>query len=76
MMRRLTGLWCLIAHPTAFQRLDSLLSTVISERITPGFAITVIYRDTLVYNKGWGGLQLCGPANALRLPIHFTMSLP
>ncbi len=42
-------------HPTAFTRLDSLLSTVISERITPGFAITVIYRDTVVYNKGWGG---------------------
>jgi CubicO group peptidase (beta-lactamase class C family) len=40
--------------PYSFQRLDSLLSTVISERITPGFAITVIYRDTLVYNKGWG----------------------
>jgi beta-N-acetylhexosaminidase len=40
--------------PYRFSRLDSLLSTVISERITPGFAITVIYRDTLVYNKGWG----------------------
>ena len=41
--------------PYRFSRLDSLLSTVISERITPGFAITVIYRDTVVYNKGWGG---------------------
>lgn len=41
--------------PYRFSRLDSLLSTVINERITPGFAITVIYRDTVVYNKGWGG---------------------
>jgi beta-N-acetylhexosaminidase len=41
--------------PYSFQRLDSLLSSVVSERITPGFAITVIYRDTVVYNKGWGG---------------------
>ncbi len=37
-----------------FQGLDSLIRSVLSERITPGFAITVIYRDTVVYNKGWG----------------------
>ncbi len=40
--------------PYRFSQLDSLLSTVTSERITPGFAITVIYRDTVVYNKSWG----------------------
>ncbi len=40
--------------PYTFTTLDSLINRVLSEQITPGFAITVIYRDTLVCNKGWG----------------------
>ncbi len=40
--------------PYAFRTLDSLLQKALEERLTPGFAITVIYRDTVVYNKGWG----------------------
>ncbi len=47
--------------PYAFPRLDSVINSVLSERITPGFAITVIYRDTLVYNKGHGQYSYTDP---------------
>lgn len=40
--------------PYAFKRLDSLLQKVPEAKLAPGLCVTVIYRDTVVYNKGWG----------------------
>ena len=47
--------------PYAFPRLDSVINAILRERITPGFAITVIYRDTLVYSKGHGQYSYTDP---------------
>ncbi len=40
--------------PYAFRRLDSLLQRIPQTKLAPGICVTVIYRDTVVYNKGWG----------------------
>jgi len=43
--------------PYAFSRTDSLLQAVVQEKLTPGLVVTVIYRDTVVYARGWGQLS-------------------
>ncbi|MCX8112760.1 MAG: serine hydrolase [Bacteroidia bacterium] len=42
--------------PYPFSVTDSVLREAIRQKITPGFAITVIYRDTVVFNRGAGSL--------------------
>ncbi|MCS7188568.1 MAG: serine hydrolase, partial [Bacteroidia bacterium] len=43
--------------PYSFSRTDSLLRAVVEQKITPGITLTVIYRDTIVYNRGVGTLS-------------------
>lgn len=43
--------------PYAFSQTDSLVQYALEQKLTPGLAITVIYRDTVVYSRGAGSLS-------------------
>ncbi|MDW8015975.1 MAG: glycoside hydrolase family 3 N-terminal domain-containing protein [Bacteroidia bacterium] len=43
--------------PYAFQRTDSVLREALEQNLSPGFVVTVIYRDTIVYSRGIGKLS-------------------
>ncbi|MCS7162420.1 MAG: serine hydrolase [Bacteroidia bacterium] len=43
--------------PYSFQRTDSLLRHFVAQKLSPGFAVAVIYRDTFVYTRGVGSLS-------------------
>lgn len=47
--------------PYTFTTTDSVLLEAVRQKITPGFAVTVIYRDTIVYSQGIGSLSYADP---------------
>lgn len=57
------------ARPYAFRRTDSLLQAAVRERLTPSLAVTVIYRDTVVYNQSVGRFTY-DPASPAVSPTH------
>ncbi|MCS6896306.1 MAG: serine hydrolase [Bacteroidia bacterium] len=47
--------------PYSFSRTDSVLRAAVQQKLAPGFAVTVIYRDTIVYSRGAGTLSYTDP---------------
>ncbi|MCS7153560.1 MAG: serine hydrolase [Bacteroidia bacterium] len=43
--------------PYSFSSTEAVLAEVLQQRLTPGLCVTVIYRDTVVFNKGVGSLS-------------------
>lgn len=43
--------------PYTFTRTDSVLREAVLQKLAPGFAVVVIYRDTIVYSRGVGSLS-------------------
>lgn len=43
--------------PYRFEKTDSVLYAAVRQKLSPGFVLTVIYRDTIVYSRGVGSLS-------------------